>query len=143
MQEDPRQYGGRQGRHQRGLIPSLYDYTNNYQEPIPLQLCTYSLSEKMLIRSTADSKTKEKKKSFRPFSLLVTDLNLFNFDVLWDWPGQGPHLAQEPFVPIILSGLCLGKEVEEQNITQTYIPVNIDYLFLLFSCWQISFCRLW
>ena len=61
--------------------------TNNYQEPIPLQLCTYSLSEKMLIRSTADSKTKEKKKSFRPFSLLVTDLHLFNFDVLWDWPG--------------------------------------------------------
>ena len=41
----------------------------------------------MLIRSTADSKTKEKKKSFRPFSLLVTDLHLFNFDVLWDWPG--------------------------------------------------------
>ena len=51
--------------------------TNNYQEPIPLQLCTYSLSEKMLIRSTADSKTKER----------VTDLHLFNFDVLWDWPG--------------------------------------------------------
>ena len=93
--------------------------TNNYQEPIPLQLCTYSLSEKMLIRSTADSKTKER----------VTDLHLFNFDVLWDWPGQGPHLAQEPFVPIILSGLCIGKEVEEQNITYTYIPVNIDCLF--------------
>ena len=59
--------------------------TNNYQEPIPLQLCTYSLSEKMLIRSTAASKTK--KKSFRPFNLLVTDLHLFNFDVLWNWPG--------------------------------------------------------
>ena len=103
--------------------------TNNYQEPIPLQLCTYSLSEKMLIRSTADSKTKEKKRVFVRLAfwlLIYTCLTLMCCGI---GLGRGctshRNLSCQSFCPVC----ALVKRVEEYNITYTYISVNIDYLF--------------